>query len=89
MISEALYTSKTDEWATPMGIYEELDAEFGFDLDPCSTDENHKCAVYYTAAEDGLKQQWGGGIGYFVTHLIQRSASGLRKHLGRVGMTIR
>lgn len=75
MISESLYTSKTDEWATPMGIYEELDAEFGFDLDPCSTEENHKCEVYYTAAEDGLKQQWGG-IGYFVTHLIQRSASG-------------
>src|SRR5262245_26616385 len=28
-------SSQSTEWATPMGVYEELDKEFAFDLDPC------------------------------------------------------
>lgn len=51
---------RTDEWDTPQDLYEKLDAEFGFNLDPCSTDENKKCVLHYTKAEDGLKQDWGG-----------------------------
>lgn len=33
--SPALFSSMTPSWATPKGLYEELDAEFDFDLDPC------------------------------------------------------
>lgn len=29
------FSSATVEWATPTGIYAELDAEFHFDFDPC------------------------------------------------------
>ena len=48
------------EWGTPQAFYDELDKEFHFDLDPCATDENHKCRRYFTRAEDGLSKNWGG-----------------------------
>ena len=43
MISNALYSSNSDEWATPKEIYKQLDDEFHFNLDPCASDTNHKC----------------------------------------------
>ena len=55
-----MYSRKSDEWATPADLYEKLDQEFRFTLDPCSTEENHKCPKYYTKTEDGLKQSWAG-----------------------------
>lgn len=60
MISQELYSSKSDEWETPDSLYDVLDAEFKFNLDPCATKENHKCFLYYTKEDDGLSQQWGG-----------------------------
>jgi site-specific DNA-methyltransferase (adenine-specific) len=58
-ISQALYSSRTDEWPTPQSFFDELDAEFHFTLDACATRRNAKCARYYTAAQDGLRQDWG------------------------------
>jgi site-specific DNA-methyltransferase (adenine-specific) len=57
---QALFTSQSDEWATPQDVYDSLDAEFHFTLDPCATDDNHKCEVYYTIDDNGLLQNWGG-----------------------------
>jgi len=57
-----LFGNKTDEWSTPDYLFEDLDKEFGFTLDPCSTDENAKCWNHYTAEQDGLQQDWGGEI---------------------------
>ena len=57
---QALYTSKSDEWATPQSLFDELNAEFGFNLDPCATKENAKCERFYTAECNGLAQNWGG-----------------------------
>ena len=57
---DALYTSSNDEWATPQDVYDSLNAEFHFTLDPCATDQNHKCTLYYTQKENGLLQNWGG-----------------------------
>ena len=51
---------KSDEWTTPQYLYDELDSEFHFNLDPCSTDENCKCERHYTREDDGLKHSWGG-----------------------------
>ena len=55
-----MFSSKTDEWYTPLDFYEQLDEEFHFNLDPCATDENHKCEKYFTKETDGLLQKWGG-----------------------------
>jgi len=57
---DALFTSKSDEWATPQAVFDALNEEFSFDLDPCATDENHKCENYYTLAQNGLSKDWGG-----------------------------
>lgn len=54
------FTSSTDEYATPQWLFDQLDAEFHFTLDPCSTDENAKCKKHYTREQDGLKQDWSG-----------------------------
>jgi phage N-6-adenine-methyltransferase len=54
--------TRTDEWPTPQDFFAKLDAEFSFDLDPCATDENAKCARYFTLADDGLGQTWTGRV---------------------------
>ena len=59
-LSRGLFSSNTDLWATPQAFYDALDAEFHFQLDPCATLQNAKCARYFTAEQDGLKQDWGG-----------------------------
>ncbi|PWJ49333.1 phage N-6-adenine-methyltransferase [Faecalicatena contorta] len=41
-------------------MFEELDGEFHFDLDPCADSKNHKCNLYYTKEQDGLKKDWQG-----------------------------
>jgi phage N-6-adenine-methyltransferase len=48
----------SDEWATPQVLFDKLDAEFCFRLDVCATDENAKCAIYWTKEDNGLEQSW-------------------------------
>jgi site-specific DNA-methyltransferase (adenine-specific) len=57
-----MFSSKTDKWATPQNFFDKLNDEFGFTLDPCADDSNHKCAKCYTKEQDGLKQDWSGEI---------------------------
>jgi len=54
------FSSKTNEWATPQAFFDQLNKEFQFNLDPCATDENAKCVMYYTQEDNGLEQDWGG-----------------------------
>jgi site-specific DNA-methyltransferase (adenine-specific) len=53
------FSSETPEWYTPQDTFDTLNAEFGFTLDPCCTDDNAKCHHYYTKRENGLEQNWG------------------------------
>jgi len=62
MLNESLFSSKTPEWATPQDFFNKLDAEFHFDLDPCSTHENAKCARHFTKEDDGLSKEWTGSV---------------------------
>ena len=59
-MNEALFSSNTEEWATPQAFFDVLDAEFGFTLDVCATASNAKCARYFTKEDNGLRQNWGG-----------------------------
>jgi phage N-6-adenine-methyltransferase len=54
------YSSATDLWATPQDLFDELNDEFGFELDVCATAENAKCARFFSLEHDGLAQQWEG-----------------------------
>lgn len=56
----ALFSSAKEDWATPQDFYDKLDEEFHFDLDPCSSHENHKCENYFTKEDNGLEKDWGG-----------------------------
>jgi site-specific DNA-methyltransferase (adenine-specific) len=58
-------------------LFDALDKEFGFTLDPCCTHANAKCPKHFTRQEDGLLQSWsrevvfmnppyGTGIGRWV-----------------------
>ena len=56
MNTEVMFSSKTDLRATPQDFFNKLNDEFHFTLDPCATEENHKCDRYYTKEQDWLKQ---------------------------------
>ena len=59
-INQGLFTSTTDLWETPQEFFDELDAEFHFDVDVCALPENAKCGKYYSPNDDGLTQPWKG-----------------------------
>lgn len=60
MITKGMYTSNSEEWGTPKGLFDRLNKEFNFTLDICASEENAKCPKYYTKEEDALKKEWGG-----------------------------
>lgn len=45
-------------WPTPQPVFDKLNSEFHFTLDPCCVPETAKCERFYTPKEDGLKQDW-------------------------------
>ena len=60
MINPTLYSSRSEEWATPQDFFDKLNDEFHFTIDVCATPNNAKCKRYYTEKEDGLLQDWSG-----------------------------
>lgn len=60
MNTTVMFSSATDLWATPQSFFDQLNAEFHFNLDPCATPENAKCTKFFTKEIDGLRQNWGG-----------------------------
>ena len=75
MNNRTIFSSKSDEWATPQGVFDSLDAEFHFNLDPCATEDNAKCDLFYTKEQNGLEKSWGGTECSVIPH-IARLASG-------------
>jgi site-specific DNA-methyltransferase (adenine-specific) len=60
MNTDLMFSSKTDDWATPVDFFNELNKEFNFNLDPCADSNNKKCNRYFTKEQNGLIQDWGG-----------------------------
>lgn len=52
--------AKTVEWATPQDLFDLLDREFRFTVDAAASDDNAKCARYWTVRQNGLAQDWTG-----------------------------
>ncbi len=61
-MNEIHFSSKSNEWGTPSELFNKLNEEFHFTLDPCCTKDNAKCERYYTIAEDGLSKDWKNEI---------------------------
>ena len=75
------FSSKTNEWSTPLDFFNKLDKEFNFTLDPCATKESAKCKKYYTKEDDGLSKDWTGETvfcnppyGREIKHWVKKSA---------------
>ncbi|OQX14551.1 MAG: hypothetical protein BWK73_09150 [Thiothrix lacustris] len=47
------HSKKSDEHPTPQRVFDNLDREFGFTLDPCATVDNAKCDKFYTQSDFG------------------------------------
>lgn len=75
----ALFSSNTDEWATPQDFFDKLNAEFQFTLDPCATPENAKCRNFYTKSENGLAKNWGGELCSVTRHTAKKYRSGFKR----------
>jgi hypothetical protein len=82
-MERALFSSNSDEWATPQEVFQSLNDEFHFTLDPCATDRNHKCAHYYTQEDNGLQKDWGGEIGILQSSLQYHRTMGPQMLSGR------
>ena len=85
MNTDVMFSSKSDQGATPIDFFRELDAEFHFNLDPAADESNHKCDTYFTVKENGLLQSWGGVIGFSaIRHMAGKLGNGLKKRSGQM-----
>jgi len=62
MLNKGMMSSNSNEWSTPQDLFDSLNKEFGFTLDPCATPENAKCKKFYTKEDDGLSKSWAGEV---------------------------
>jgi len=66
IVNKELATSKgcdnKDKWETPQFIFNVLNEEFSFTLDPCCDVNTAKCKNFFTEKEDGLIQSWKNEI---------------------------
>lgn len=54
------FSSKNNEWETPVDLFDKLQKKYHFDLDVCATSQNTKCPVYFSKEINGLNQPWYG-----------------------------
>lgn len=60
MNTELMFSSATDNWATPQDFFDRLNKEFRFELDVCASESNAKCQRFFTKEQNGLTQDWRG-----------------------------
>lgn len=60
MINDGMFTSATDQWATPIEFFEKQDAKYHFAIDVCADETNSKCSHFFDKEIDGLSQEWRG-----------------------------
>ena len=56
-----MFSSNKSDWETPQSLFDELNRKYHFTLDAAASHTNHKVGRYFTADDDGLAQDWGGG----------------------------
>ena len=61
-INPGLMSSASEDWATPLSFFEDLNDEFDFTLDACAASWNAKCEQYFTVDDDALAQTWTGTV---------------------------
>ena len=54
------YSSKSDEWETPLEFFQKYNDIYNFDIDVCATKDNALCKKYWTKDDDALEEEWIG-----------------------------
>lgn len=87
----ALFSSASDDWATPAWLFRELEHIYGpFDLDPAATKENAKAPRFYTKEEDGLSRERFGRVwlnppyGKKLGDWVRKAAASVHRQADRV-----
>lgn len=62
MNTQLMFSSKDHDWETPPEIFNKLNEEFHFTLDPCCVPETAKCNKFYTPGDNGLTKSWGSEV---------------------------
>jgi len=58
-----MFSSMRLDYATPREIFDQLDKEFDFTLDPCASKDTAKCRAFFDGVnKDGLKERWSGRV---------------------------
>jgi phage N-6-adenine-methyltransferase len=61
MNAAVLFSSRTDEWATPPAFFRKMSRRYGpFDVDVCAVADNAKCERFFSPEQNGLLQPWAG-----------------------------
>lgn len=63
MNAPLFFENAGDERGTPRDFFDQLNAEFHFDIDAAATSRNHKCDLWYGEGGielDALEADWGG-----------------------------
>ena len=58
------FSSDSQTWETPKNLFDQLDKEFSFTLDPCCEVKTAKCKRFYTKEDDGLSKNWENEIAF-------------------------
>ena len=75
-MDKVLFSSENEVWATPQDFFDKLNQEFHFNLDPCALPENAKCSKFFTPADNGLIQDWGGQKCSVTLLMVERLLTG-------------
>ena len=59
-MASAIFSSVRHDWETPQSLFDELNREFGFEVDVCATEANAKCQRFFSKNDDGLQKRWTG-----------------------------
>lgn len=81
-MNSVLLSTGNNNWSTPQWFFDRLNAIFQFTLDPCADETNHKCEQYYTIADDGLAQNWGGRQSFVILHMLVGQRKVLDRKIG-------
>ena len=87
MNTDLMFSSASDQWATPQQFFDDWAKLFPFTLDVCADAGNAKCEHYFDREADGLRQDWaphvcwvnppyGREIGRWVKKAFEESQKG-------------